>query len=106
SCLAPNKGGCDQNANCSHGDGNAVVCTCNTGYSGDGTSGNCQDSCLAPETGGCDQNANCSHDVANAVVCTCIIGYSGDGTSGNCQVQHTCFNRKPHVYRLSIERMH
>ncbi|CAF1124092.1 unnamed protein product [Didymodactylos carnosus] len=73
-------GGCDGNATCSIGQGNVVVCTCNPGYVGNGTT--CQGICSL-SNGGCDGNATCSIGQGNVVVCTCNPGYVGNGTT--CQ---------------------
>ncbi|CAF1627787.1 unnamed protein product, partial [Didymodactylos carnosus] len=81
-----NNGGCDTNATCSHSLSDySVTCTCNTGFTGNGTVGNCQDSCHV-NNGGCDTNATCSHSLPGySVTCTCNAGFTGNGTVGNCQ---------------------
>ncbi len=65
---------CDANATCAE-DGNGVICSCNTGYEGDGRSCSDVDECVA---GPCDANAVCSNTLGG-FTCACAPGYAGDG---------------------------
>ncbi|XP_078589028.1 uncharacterized protein LOC144869529 isoform X2 [Branchiostoma floridae x Branchiostoma japonicum] len=74
---------CDANAACADvpAPGTGQVCTCNTGYAGDGYTCTDIDGC---DPNPCNDNAACA-DVAapgTGQVCTCNTGYEGDG--------HTC----------------
>ena len=67
--CATNNGGCDANATCDASTG-SVVCTCNSGYVGDGTT--CAvDPCAANPCG--TQGATCT-DTIGGYTCTCNAG--------------------------------
>jgi|GEM_PF-552923 len=74
-CFTDN-GGCDVNATCTNA-GTTAVCTCNTGWDGDGETCDNVDECLT-DNGGCDANATCE-DTVGSFTCTCQSGYTGDG---------------------------
>ncbi len=76
--CATGNGGCDANATCDGSTG-SPVCTCNSGYTGDGTTCTKVDPCTQ-NNGGCDANATCDSSSGSAV-CTCDAGYTGDGTT-------------------------
>ncbi|WP_146650510.1 calcium-binding EGF-like domain-containing protein [Labilithrix luteola] len=102
SCASDN-GGCDPNATCEVAAGK-VVCTCKTGYEGDGETCADVDEC-AKDNGGCLENATCANTVGGRT-CTCNPGYSGDGVLactdidecatngglGDCNANATCAN--------------
>ncbi|CAH3193542.1 unnamed protein product [Porites evermanni] len=67
---------CDINANCSNTRG-SYICTCRTGYTGDGKTCQDIDECSASSPV-CDSNANCSN-TRGSYICTCKAGYYGDG---------------------------
>ena len=73
SCTA-----CGSNAVCAAGQPNDK-CTCNAGYTGNGTACADVDEC-ALKTAGCDANAYCNN-TAGGYACTCNAGYSGNGTA-------------------------
>ncbi|XP_035673062.1 delta-like protein 1 [Branchiostoma floridae] len=74
---------CDANAACTDipAPGTGQVCTCNTGYEGDGYTCTDIDGC---DPNPCNANAACADVPAPGTgqVCTCNTGYEGDG--------HTC----------------
>ncbi|XP_078589026.1 uncharacterized protein LOC144869529 isoform X1 [Branchiostoma floridae x Branchiostoma japonicum] len=71
---------CDANAACADvpAPGTGQVCTCNTGYAGDGYTCTDIDGC---DPNPCDANAACTDIPAPGTgqVCTCNTGYEGDG---------------------------
>eukprot|EP00058_Branchiostoma_floridae_P018271 XP_002603760.1 hypothetical protein BRAFLDRAFT_86588 [Branchiostoma floridae] len=71
---------CDANAACADvpAPGTGQVCTCNTGYEGDGYTCTDIDGCAGDP---CDANAACADVPAPGTgqVCTCNTGYVGDG---------------------------
>ncbi|XP_078604620.1 uncharacterized protein LOC144878174 isoform X2 [Branchiostoma floridae x Branchiostoma japonicum] len=71
---------CDPNAACTDvpAPGTGQVCTCNTGYTGDGYTCTDIDGCAGSP---CDANADCTDITAPGTgqVCTCNTGYTGDG---------------------------
>jgi hypothetical protein len=67
---------CDVNATCSESGGKAK-CTCNSGYSGNGTKCTDIDEC-AKANGGCDANATCVNR-QGSFRCLCNETFSGDG---------------------------
>ncbi|XP_065190760.1 adhesion G protein-coupled receptor E2-like [Sycon ciliatum] len=91
---------CSSNATCTNTVG-SYNCTCDSGFSGDGTSCKDADECLY-QTHNCSSNANCTNTVGS-YNCTCKSGFSGDGTSckdrdeclyqtHNCSSNATCTN--------------
>ncbi len=79
SCYT-NSGGCDPNATCTPTGSTSNICTCNTGYTGNGTTcAPVPNPCLA-NNGGCDPNATCTDNLGTAE-CTCNTGYTGNGTT-------------------------
>jgi EGF domain len=100
SCAKDN-GGCDPNALCESTSGK-VVCTCKTGYEGDGKSCRDVDEC-ATDNGGCLEKATCAN-TDGGHTCTCNPGYFGDGVlacndvdecaanNGGCNANATCAN--------------
>lgn len=88
--CAVNNGGCDPHASCTSPDG-GVACTCNIGYSGNGTSCAAVDSCKT-SNGGCDTNATCTSTGPGTNTCTCNTGYTGSGAIctgvGSCAVNN------------------
>ncbi|EPX61749.1 Fibrillin-1 precursor [Cystobacter fuscus DSM 2262] len=91
---------CDANALCTETSGSAV-CTCKSGYSGDGTMCADIDEC-ASNTDNCDAHATCTN-TPGGFTCACEAGYSGDGTTctdvdecasntDTCDAHATCTN--------------
>jgi predicted outer membrane repeat protein len=91
---------CHYKASCDNSSGK-VVCTCLTGYSGDGQE--CEDinECLT-SNGGCDENAVCTN-TSGSRTCKCNAGYEGDGVicsdinecltdNGGCGENAVCTN--------------
>jgi len=70
--------GCDMNATCSE-DGGPAMCTCNTGYSGDGKTCTNIDDCA----GNPCQNGGTCNDGINSYTCTCVAGYDGPTCANN-----------------------
>lgn len=85
---------CDTNAGCV--DGNTTfTCTCNTGYTGNGTHCSNINEC---DSNPCDVNADCV-DSPGSYSCTCKSGFTGNGTScsniddcvsNDCHTDATC----------------
>ncbi|XP_076821613.1 uncharacterized protein LOC143468345 isoform X3 [Clavelina lepadiformis] len=67
---------CDEDAECTNTEG-SYECTCNEGYSGDGSVCLDVDECTAG-TDNCDENAECSNN-DGSFSCVCKEGYTGDG---------------------------
>ena len=87
-CLS-NAHNCDANANCSNSPG-TFTCTCNIGYTGRGTSGNCKDiNECSTAAHNCDLNASCGN-TPGSFQCTCNNGYVGGGISGDCRDVNEC----------------
>ena len=87
-CLS-NVHNCDANATCSNSPG-TFTCTCNNGYTGQGTSGNCKDiNECSTAIHDCDSNAACAN-TPGSFRCTCNNGYAGGGTSGDCKDINEC----------------
>ena len=70
-------GVCDANANCTEGNLQAV-CTCKSGFYGDGKSCTDTDECSDAELNDCHQHANCNN-LMGGYSCVCKPGYTGDG---------------------------
>ena len=70
---------CDTNAACSNNNG-AFVCTCNSGYTGDGLTCSDVDECSSMP---CDLHATCTNE-PGGYSCACDSGYTGKGI--------TCFD--------------
>ncbi|MFY0566316.1 EGF domain-containing protein [Archangium lansingense] len=90
---------CDANAACDTSSGQAV-CTCNTGYSGDGKT--CTDVNECATAGRCAADATCTN-TPGSFTCACKPGFSGDGqtcadvdecaaNTDNCSDNATCTN--------------
>ncbi|GCB71912.1 hypothetical protein scyTo_0006110 [Scyliorhinus torazame] len=100
-CKKPDRGGCDENAECFRlGPGN-ITCQCNTGWTGDGRVCVEINECLLSTRGGCDENADCQYIGPSQSRCACRRGYTGDGEkctatnpcleeNGGCHVMATC----------------
>ncbi|XP_078370701.1 uncharacterized protein LOC144654404 isoform X4 [Oculina patagonica] len=67
---------CDVNAKCTNTRG-SYVCSCETGFSGDGKTCSDIDECSASAPV-CDVNAKCTN-TRGSYVCSCETGFSGDG---------------------------
>ena len=91
---------CDVKAKCANKFG-SFTCTCNTGYSGDGTNCTDDDECT-DNTDNCDSDATCTN-TAGSFTCTCNTGYTGDGNTcsdvdectantDNCDENASCTN--------------
>lgn len=68
---------CDVNAVCTNTDG-SFDCTCNVGYTGDGTECIDINECKNSNMNSCDRNAECTNTDAS-YSCTCENGFTGDG---------------------------
>eukprot|EP00286_Rhodomonas_abbreviata_P027873 CAMPEP_0181303152 /NCGR_PEP_ID=MMETSP1101-20121128/8394_1 /TAXON_ID=46948 /ORGANISM="Rhodomonas abbreviata, Strain Caron Lab Isolate" /LENGTH=1307 /DNA_ID=CAMNT_0023408683 /DNA_START=219 /DNA_END=4139 /DNA_ORIENTATION=+ len=89
---------CHANANCTDTNG-SFTCTCNTGYSGNGTSCPNIDECVGFNLTNCHANATCT-DTDGSFTCACDAGFSGSGTScsnidecvgsNNCDANANC----------------
>jgi hypothetical protein len=79
-CLT-NNGGCDPNATCAWTGPTSNSCTCNAGYTGDGTTCTPLPNPCLTDGGGCSVNATCM-DENGVAQCTCNAGYTGNGI--NC----------------------
>lgn len=95
-----NNGGCAAEALCTP-QGNSRICTCNTGYVGDGFTCSDVNECLNGN-GGCSSNATCANTIGSRT-CTCASGYAGDGVTcsdideclvgnGGCSQNANCTN--------------
>ncbi len=94
---------CDVNASCNQDTAGQWSCTCDPGFSGDGTSCTDVDECSDPSLNNCDANATCTN-TDGSFTCACNSGFSGDGTScndvdecadpslNNCDANATCTN--------------
>ncbi|XP_038075664.1 fibrillin-2-like [Patiria miniata] len=76
---------CDLNAACTNTHG-SFTCTCNSGYTGDGTICTDVDEC-ATFSDNCDSNAVCSN-FPGGFACSCHAGYTGNGI--NCTDVNEC----------------
>ena len=76
--CATNNGGCAAHATCDDTTG-VAVCTCQSGYDGDGMTCTDIDECMAG-TDNCDAHALCMNTVGS-FTCTCGPGYSGTGVT-------------------------
>ena len=77
---------CSPDATCTDTVG-SFNCTCDTGYSGNGTACENIDECDEANGTGqihdCDENASCT-DTIGAWECACNTGFEGNGTAGFC----------------------
>ena len=76
---------CDSNANCTNDEG-IFFCTCNPGYTGNGTNGTCTDIDECSEVNQCDMKANCTNTIGN-YSCACNPGYSGSGFQCESEIE-------------------
>ncbi|RMX43885.1 hypothetical protein pdam_00021080 [Pocillopora damicornis] len=91
---------CHVNANCTNTIG-SHVCTCHTGYTGDGQTCSDIDECQK-NTHNCHLNATCQN-TNGSFVCTCLFGFNGDGRNCtdidecarnlSCHVNANCTNK-------------
>ncbi|TSM44109.1 Stabilin-1 [Bagarius yarrelli] len=82
-CTAPDlcseyNGGCHEQADCTQSEIN-VICTCKSGYSGDGNVCSPINACVEETNGGCSDFANCIFIGPNERRCECQQGYVGNG---------------------------
>lgn len=114
-CLEEDLNDCDGNATCSDNDG-GYSCSCNTGYMGNGTRGNCfgkhlkcfvvflgewcaiifiikccvdLNECENFDTNNCHVNASCMNTIGS-FYCSCFDGFLGNGVncSGKLIAEH------------------
>ncbi|XP_078370685.1 uncharacterized protein LOC144654404 isoform X2 [Oculina patagonica] len=81
---------CDVNAKCTNTRG-SYVCSCETGFSGDGKTCSDIDECSASAPV-CDVNAKCTN-TRGSYVCSCETGFSGDGKT--CSDINECTSSAP-----------
>nr|CAB3266630.1 stabilin-2 [Phallusia mammillata] len=80
---------CSPNASCSHTGPAKYLCTCNTGYTGDGKWCGAIDPCQT-NNGGCPSNTTtCRYTGPGQFVCDCNLGYENLTNSG-CSVIDQC----------------
>ncbi|MFZ5442583.1 MAG: EGF domain-containing protein [Myxococcota bacterium] len=100
SACAINNGGCAAEALCTP-QGTSRVCTCTSGYVGDGFTCADVNECLT-NNGGCATTATCTNTPGGRT-CTCPTGYTGSGVTctdvdecltnnGGCSANATCTN--------------
>jgi len=77
-CAISDVAQCDSNATCEVLD-SVPTCTCNDGFTGNGTSCEALDACAAAVSP-CDDNAACTSTDGTAS-CVCDSGWDGDGTT-------------------------
>ncbi|XP_078487663.1 uncharacterized protein LOC144745535 [Ciona intestinalis] len=91
---------CSTNASCNNTNG-GFICSCNTGYTGDGVTCTDIDECTSG-THNCHTNANCTN-INGSFTCACKTGFTGDGVSctdidectlgtHNCHANANCTN--------------
>jgi hypothetical protein len=98
-----NNGGCDPNATCTGTGPGTNSCTCNAGYTGNGTTCTQVNPCTVNH-GGCDPNATCVF-LEGDLACNCNTGYAGPGTTcwvdpcitnhGGCDANAYCSSSSP-----------
>ncbi|XP_013403296.2 stabilin-2-like [Lingula anatina] len=70
------------------------MCSCNTGYTGNGRECFPIDPCALPDRGGCHPQAKCIQTGPGKSVCVCDPGWHGDGKSCSpiavCTVHNDC----------------
>jgi hypothetical protein len=79
---------CDPNASCVDSPGGGFTCTCNTGFTGDGTTCTDVDECAAGSNP-CDVNATCTNE-PGSFSCACNPGYAGNGFTCTAECDPPC----------------
>lgn len=96
-----NNGGCSAQAICTPS-GTTRICTCKTGYVGDGFTCTDVDECLT-SNGGCDVNATCTN-TPGSHTCACKTGYTGDGvTCTPIWTIETASTIKPYTAAIAVD---
>ena len=82
---------CDVNGKCTNTEG-LYLCTCVSGYTGNGT--HCQDinECDLEMRNRCDNNAECKN-TPGSFQCSCFPGYTGTGERDGCVDVDECLHR-------------
>ena len=90
-------GVCDENAECLDTPG-SYMCTCHSGYTGDGDTCLDIDECLSDP---CDKNATCTNN-NGSFSCQCDSGFVGNGSICSGKVYSPIFVSLRHIILLSF----